>query len=454
MNSSSTAEERGTVETSDVIVIGAGFAGLTAARELSRSGHRTILLEAKDRIAGRTHLAEHLGRDLELGGTWVHWTQPFVWAAMGRYGIKALPGPEFTQASWTVNGQRHQGTAESLLELLDGPNRMLLAAARRYFPLPWSPLDNPDVADIDELTLSEAIDRLDLPEDQRQLLRSFWTLNFNGKLDQAAYSQALRWCAVASGDWKLMFEACASFKIDGGTRRLAEAILADSTAELRLNQVVCSIKQDDKGVLVTTVAGKQYTARQLILALPLSVLNHIDIQPPLSRGKKEAAARGQAGLGAKLWIRVQGRQERFVAFGPETAALNFVQAEYIDHDTTTLVCFGPDAGAVDLTDAAAAQRHLDAIVPGLKVLDVAGHDWVADEYARSTWPMHYTGYLTRSLAELQRPEGRIRLAGSDFANGWGGFIDGAIESGFDAAREAASALGNDARSPFQAPVVV
>ncbi|MDR6989875.1 monoamine oxidase [Paenarthrobacter nitroguajacolicus] len=442
------------METSDVIVIGAGFAGLTAARELSRSGHATILLEAKDRIAGRTHLAERLGRNLELGGTWVHWTQPYVWAEMGRYGIKALPGPEFTKASWIVGGTRHEGTAESLMELLDGPNRLLLADSRRYFPMPWSPLENPGVADIDELTLSEAIDRLDLAEDERQLLRSFWTLNFNGRLDQAAYTQALRWCAVASGDWQLMFEACASFKIDGGTRALAEAMLADSTAELRLNQGVSSIGQDDEGVLVTTESGKQYAARQLIVALPLSVLNDIDIQPALSPGKREAAARGQAGRGAKLWVRVQGRQERFVAFGPETGALNFVQAEYIDHDTTTLVCFGPDAGAVDVEDAAAAQRHLDAIVPGLTVLDVAGHNWVADQHARSTWPMHYTGYLTRYLAELQRPEGRIRLAGSDVANGWGGFIDGAIESGLDAARQAASALGREARPPIAATAVV
>ncbi|MBT2586885.1 NAD(P)/FAD-dependent oxidoreductase [Arthrobacter sp. ISL-95] len=442
------------MENSEVIVIGAGFAGLTAARELSRGGHTTILLEAKDRIAGRTHLEEHLGRNLELGGTWVHWTQPYVWAEMGRYGIKALPGPEFTKAFWTVDGQRHQGSADSLLELLDGPNRLLLAAARRYFPLPWSPLNNAEVADIDELTLSDAIEQLNLQEDQRQLLRSFWTLNFNGRLDQAAYTQALRWCAVASGDWQLMFEACASFKIDGGTRRLAEAILADSTSELRLNQVVASIEQDHERVLVTTKAGKQYKARQVILALPLSVLNDIDIQPALSPGKREAAARGQAGRGAKLWIKVDGRQERFVAFGPETAALNFVQAEYIDEDTTTLVCFGPDAGAVDVADVPAAQRHLDAIVPGLKVLDVAGHDWVADEHARSTWPMHYAGYLTRYLAELQQPEGRIGLAGSDIANGWGGFIDGAIESGLDAARQAASALGNDARSPLQAPAIV
>lgn len=61
-----------------------------------------------------------------------------------------------------------------------------------HFPLPWSPLSSKEVARIDGLTLSEAIDRLDLPEHQCQLLRSFWALIFNGSLDRAAYSQALR----------------------------------------------------------------------------------------------------------------------------------------------------------------------------------------------------------------------------------------------------------------------
>lgn len=428
------------MEDTDVIVVGAGFAGLIAARELTRRGHTVTIMEARDRIAGRTRLEEHLGRNLELGGTWVHWTQPYVWAEMGRYGIDPVPGADFTKAYWSADGQSHQGHADELLELLDAPNQTLLADARRYFPLPWSPLSNPEINEIDGITLSEAIDRLDLPETQRLLLRSFWALNFNGKLDQAAYSQALRWCAVASGHWQIMFEACASFKIDGGTRRLAYAILADSTADLRLGHPVASIVQGEDGVIATTADGLEFSARQLVLALPVSVLNDIDIRPTLSPGKRQAADRGQAGRGAKLWIKVKGKQERFVAMGPEDAPLNFIQAEYIDEDTTTLVCFGPDAGAVDVNDAKAAQGYLDALVPGLEVLEVAGHNWVEDEYSRSTWSMHYTGYLTGSLAELQRPEGRIHLAGADFANGWGGFIDGAIESGLDAARAVGSAL--------------
>jgi monoamine oxidase len=70
----------------DVVVIGAGFAGLVAARELGRAGFGVLVLEARDRVGGRTWTDRRLGHDLELGGTWVHWVQPHTWAEMTRYG--------------------------------------------------------------------------------------------------------------------------------------------------------------------------------------------------------------------------------------------------------------------------------------------------------------------------------------------------------------------------------
>lgn len=57
----------------DVVVVGAGFAGLVAARDLSKENLSVLLIEARDRIGGRTWTARELGEEFEMGGTWVHW---------------------------------------------------------------------------------------------------------------------------------------------------------------------------------------------------------------------------------------------------------------------------------------------------------------------------------------------------------------------------------------------
>lgn len=73
----------------DVIVIGAGYAGLTAVRDLTLSGLKVLLLEARDRIGGRTFTATIDGHHFEMGGTYVHWTQPNVWKEIARYSMQS-----------------------------------------------------------------------------------------------------------------------------------------------------------------------------------------------------------------------------------------------------------------------------------------------------------------------------------------------------------------------------
>ncbi|HTE62905.1 MAG TPA: FAD-dependent oxidoreductase, partial [Solirubrobacteraceae bacterium] len=93
-----------------------------------------------------------------------------------------------------------------------------------------------------------------------------------------------------------------------------------------------------------------------------------------------------------------------------------------------------DAQALDATDLGEVQRALDEISPGYQVMDAVAHDWLADEFSQGTWAIHRPGWYTTYHSEMRRPEGRVILAGSDLANGWSGFIDGAIESGVRAGR--------------------
>ncbi len=421
-----------TPEQADVVIIGAGFAGLTAARELRQAGLKVIVLEARDRIGGRTWLDDRLGRPLEMGGTWVHWTQPYVWAEMKRYGLGTVQSPVPERAFWWAAGQCHEGTPAQLLGEIDESNRKLVQASRDYFPQPFSPFTSTEIKSIDEVSLPDKFNELGLSEYSRDILESFWALNFNGPVAGAAFTQALRWVALTNGDWMVNFEACATFKIQGGTGKLINGIAAGT--DVRLGTTAASVNYAADKATVSTTDGGTFEAGYVISTLPLGALGAVEFEPSLPAQEQTAINEGQISKGIKVWITVKGEVKPFVALGSAEWPLNFAQAEYHQDGNTILVAFGPDTARLDGADKAQVQVALDLLVPDLEVLDVASHDWTNDPLARQTWPMHRTGFLTESLPGFQQQHGPLLFAGSDFANGWGGFIDGAIESGLEAAR--------------------
>lgn len=427
-------------ELHDVVVVGAGFAGLTAARELSRLGLSVRIVEARERIGGRTWLDRRLGRDLEIGGTWVHWTQPYVWAELKRYGLDTTPSPEPERAIWWADGRRHEGSPDELLGLIGGMNGEFVQDSRKYFPEPFRPLSRDDFKAIDHVSVQDRIREQFPAGTQRDLLESFWALNFNGPLENAALTQALRWVALTNGDWAVNFEACATYKVVGGTAALAAAILADSGAGVEHGFTVDRIHDVGTSVSVYSTDGRSVSARTAIVTVPLHAMHAVSFEPPLSAAKNEGLSLGQVSKGAKVWIRLKGNHPPFVALGGADWPLNFFQAEYgIDGDTI-VVGFGPDAANIDSEDPAAVQEQLRRLVPDAEVVGVAGHNWVDDPLSGETWPMHATGFLSRHLHAMQEAHGAVLFAGSDIANGWGGFIDGAIESGMEAALTAAAIL--------------
>jgi monoamine oxidase len=177
-----------------------------------------------------------------------------------------------------------------------------------------------------------------------------------------------------------------------------------------------------------------------VVAVPLNVLGAIEFEPALSEGKQEAIALGQASRGVKVFLRARGADVLENAIRPGHP-FGYLDTELLLGDGTQLqIGFGIDSERCDPGDLAAMQRALDEILPGYELVAATAHDWLGDEYARGTWAIHRPGWYTRHHAEMRRPEGPVLLAGSDLANGWSGFIDGAIESGLQAGVRAA-ALG-------------
>jgi hypothetical protein len=144
-----------------------------------------------------------------------------------------------------------------------------------------------------------------------------------------------------------------------------------------------------------------------------------------------------------------------MALSPDTEALQYAHTEEILPDGQLLVTFGCDADALDVNsvdDMDGAVRRL--LGDDTKVVATTGTNWLADEFSRGTWPILRPRQATRYLRELQTPEGRVYFAGSETANGWNGFIDGAIESGVRASRQLLQATRRareaEARTPAPA----
>ncbi len=74
----------------DVIVVGGGLAGVTAARDLAQTGVRTLLVEARDRLGGRTAMQTLAGQQVDTGGAYFHWFQAAIWREVMRYELPVV----------------------------------------------------------------------------------------------------------------------------------------------------------------------------------------------------------------------------------------------------------------------------------------------------------------------------------------------------------------------------
>jgi len=420
----------------DVIVIGAGFAGLTAARELGEAGRSVLVLEARDRIGGSTWYRTDLfgGVGLEMGGTWIVPQQTHVWAEVERYGVPIQDSVLPDRMTWSAGGK----VLDTLLPCtpeeygdLEHAVRQLLAAGDR---LDYTrPLSEQDLADLD-VPIEEWADNVGLQGNARELLISWFCGCANAHESIGSALDIIRWCASMDNSlWGMVQASVLGFTFTNGTKSLADAIRADIKGELRLSSPVRLVSQHDDGVTVSYDGGSA-TAERVLVTVPIGVLKDITWEPALPADKLAASQENHAGQGQKVWALATNVPADISGYGWGTS-FDYVGAMHESPEGTVLVCFAPEHDRVDAGDLADVQRAVREYCPDAVVVDAASHDWVHDEFSYGTWATFRAGQFAKYEKALARPEGRVHFTGSHTATRWRAFIDGAIESGKRGARE-------------------
>lgn len=436
------------MSTPHVIVVGAGFAGLVAARELQTAGIDVQIVEARDRIGGRAWTRERLGRPLELGATWVHWMQPHIWTEITRYGQKVHPSPYCDEAYWITDGEVKKGTEDDLDAALARPMAKIFERSREYFPNPYDPLhilsedfDGPEelreqfLAD-DAAGVLDALRNGEFTQEEIDLCDAYWSAGYIGDPNTGSALMAKQWAALSDHRLSLLDEQTLRFKLVKGMRGIYESIAADLHCPIRLSTPVTHVEHDQEGATVTLEGGEELSCDAVIVTAPLGALKTIRFSPTLPQQMRDVVERGWNSTGCKIWIKIKGHHN-VIAYAPSPAKIAVFRSEYfMDDGTTICVGFGSHHDQVDLDDPTVGQAIVDQWRPDLEVVECTGHDWVADRWSGQAWATLRTGQFTEGWSLFRDAGSRLHFAGADWANGWRGVVvDGAIETGLRTARE-------------------
>lgn len=439
----------------DTIVIGGGFAGVTACRDLAEQGYSVLLLEARDRLGGRVFSERGRIGDwegvIEHGGQYV-WSdqQVNVMAEIERYGLTVVHSP-MPQCYPTVDrGQHNPGPlpvpVEEIFDFERAAHQIISDARRITLGIP---LDRQNVADLD-IPFSDYLDSLQVGPGTRgffTFLGSFFTGRYPHEISALPPLQFVAQMGYSLiRAWGVLDEFT-----EEGISTLVDAMAGDSGADVRLRMPVASVRQDDSSATVTTAAGDTFKASTVVVATPVACWKNITFDPPLSEGKMLTAGGHHNSASVKVHMQVKNAPHiPFALANSETE--NGAWCLYTDTDLgengqlmTGFYTNHPDNKDRFGTDFAGVEAFLHAFFPEAELVAFDLHDWNEDEWSgNGDWLALPAGIISKYHAETARPEGRLHFATADIAQTFLVWFEGAIEMGKKAAVDAQRLMTREA----------
>jgi monoamine oxidase len=444
----------------DVIVVGAGLAGLAAARGLLASGAEPLVLEARDRVGGRT-LNEDLGEGkvVEVGGEWVGPTQDRIAELAREFEIDTFPTHTAGQNTLEFNGRvsRYEATIPKLnpaaLLEIELTSRKLDRMVRRIrLDAPWT---SPDASRLDGTTLATWLDRRLRTRTARRLVEVAVRTVWGADSRDLSLLYALSYIGGAGSFYALLDTdgGAQQDRFVGGSQLISLRMAESLSDRVVLSAPVRRVEHDANGI---TVSAGDIVARgkRVVVTAPPPACARIDWQPALPMSRAQLTQRMPGGSYLKcqavydepFW-RADGLSGGGVSdVGPATTTFDNSPP---DGSPGILLGFASGSDARRLSRLGVSERRR-AVVEGFARMYGPGarkvERYIEQDWSREPWtggaPIFYMppGTWTGFGEALREPIGPIHWAGSETSTEWPGYMDGAVRSGDRAAAEVLATL--------------